>query len=648
MAEGPGDTEFDERSRQRDEARFRLSQAVAHIGNWEIDLASRMVWASDEAFHIYGFATNPRHCLPLSEVQTRPLLAYRAELDRAMQELVNHGAPYDVRFRVERADDGAVRLVHSMAQVLRDASGRPTIVAGTVQDITEREERHQRMVDALAASEERARLAFERAADAILIFDASGTLRHANERAVTLTGRPLDDLLGRNLRDLFSPAELSVRPFLAEVVEAGETVVAERRLLRADGSEVPVEMSSRLLADGLAQAIVRDVTERRRLEEQLQLRQRMDSLGTLAAGIAHDFNNILVGIMGFGDLLKSEAGLSPGQRELVEDILRASQRAADLVHGLNQLTRPEPSRGESFDLAEVVDEVCAVLRETTDRIVVKDNRVVRGQHFLHGKSSDLYHALMNLGVNAVQAVLEKGSPSGGFVRFEARAEAPRLPGRREPSPGRWVHLTVTDSGVGMTPEVRRQAFDPLFSTKERGRRGGQGLGLTMVYNIVIRQYGGAIDIDTEPGAGACFHLYLPGEERPAESTTAPVRMVAEPGRPLAATILVVDDEPHIVRLVRRVLRREGYQILSAHDGAEAVELFEQRPEGIDLVLLDRNMPSLSGEQVLSKLRALRADVRVVLSSGGGVSVPPGAMETLPKPYTATQLREVIRRALAGV
>ncbi|HTT70935.1 MAG TPA: hypothetical protein VMG32_06895, partial [Anaeromyxobacteraceae bacterium] len=121
MAEGPGDTEFDERSRQRDEARFRLSQAVAHIGNWEIDLASRMVWASDEAFHIYGFATNPRHCLPLSEVQTRPLLAYRAELDRAMQELVNHGAPYDVRFRVERADDGAVRLVHSMAQVLRDA-----------------------------------------------------------------------------------------------------------------------------------------------------------------------------------------------------------------------------------------------------------------------------------------------------------------------------------------------------------------------------------------------------------------------------------------------------------------------------------------------------------------------------------------------
>ncbi|HTN51266.1 MAG TPA: PAS domain S-box protein [Anaeromyxobacter sp.] len=252
---------------ERSAARFQLSQSVAHIGNWEIELATGTVWASDEAFRIYGLPVSPGHNLPLSAVQARPLPEDRPALDQALKELMTHGIPYDRRFRIRRADDGAVRIVHSLAQVVRAPAGPPLLVAGTVQDVTEWEERLQRMVDALAASEERARLAFERAADAILIIDGTLAVTQANERAVALTGRPLADLAGRSLRSLFSEAELAAKPFRVEPVLAGDTVRSERLLRRADGGEVAVETTTRRLTDGLYQMILRDVGGRGRRGE---------------------------------------------------------------------------------------------------------------------------------------------------------------------------------------------------------------------------------------------------------------------------------------------------------------------------------------------------------------------------------------------
>ena len=647
MTAAPDHSQFDNVRPDRNEARFRLSQSVASIGNWELDLLTHTMWASEEAFRIYGLPINPEHNLPLKEVQASPLPEYRDALDRALQALIAAGTPYDVRFRIRRVNDGAVRLVHSLAQVVRDSDQRPLLVAGTVQDITEREERHQQMVDALTASEERARLAFEGAADAIVIFDGSGRIVQANERAVVLSGRPLSELVGMHLRSLFPPSETEARPFRIEEVLAGETAVGERQLIRPDGSIVTIEVHSRRFADGLAQAIARDLTERRRLEEQLQLGQRMDSVGTLAAGIAHDFNNILVGIMGFADLLATEAaGLTKEQQDAVENIVRASRRAADLVGGLDRLTRPGSQRGETFDLASVLSEVCGVLRETTERIVTKEDRVVRGRYFLRGSSSDLYHALMNLGVNAVQAVLEQDPQGGGFVRFEASEETLRPPGSRAPAPGNWIHLRVADSGIGMTPEVRRRAFDPLFSTKGKGNRGGQGLGLTMVYNIVVRQFGGFIDVETGRGAGTTFHLYLPR----AEPLEAPQPVATERTAQRAsarATVLVVDDEPQIVHLARRVLEGEGHRVVTATSGAEALELFDRLGAEIDLVILDQNMPRLSGTEALARFRTTRPSIQVIVSTGGGTIDAQGSADLLPKPYTATELRQKVRKILAG-
>jgi PAS domain S-box-containing protein len=605
------------------------------------------MWGSDEAFRVYGLPLTPGGQLPLAQVQAIPLPEFRPVLDRALADLLAGTAPYDVRFRIRRPDDGRVRIIQSFAEAARDPLGRPLLVSGTLQDITEPEERAEALLAAVRASEERAVRAFEQAADAILLFDAAGIVVGANAKAVALTGYGRDELVGQDLRRLFSPAALEARPLQFQRVLEGETVVTARPITRKDGRRVEVEMSTSRLSDGTVQTIVRDVSERRRLEAQLQLRQRMDSLGTLVGGIAHDFNNILAAIMGWADVLRVEGdGLGAPQREALDAILQSTRRGADLVRGLQFLSHPEPPGQDRFDLAVVATEVVNVLRETTDRLVTKVQAVPAGRHAVRGSASGLYHALMNLGLNAVQAVEELGAGAAGEVRFEAEPHQAVPGGRLGLAPGAWVHLRVIDTGAGMTEEVRGQVFDPLFTTKEKGARKGQGLGLAMVFNCVVVQHGGAIEVESASGRGSTFHLYLPA----ADGVSAATAAGPAPGPPAGrGTILVVDDEPLIVSLTRRTLQRAGYEVLSAGDGLEAVALFEARAAGVDLVLLDRTLPRLRGEQVLERLRALRPDVKVIVSSGdagGAREAFPGVQAILQKPYTPTELGGLIAAVLA--
>jgi two-component system cell cycle sensor histidine kinase/response regulator CckA len=603
------------------------------------------MWGSDEAFRIYGLAPTPDRLLPLAVVQGIPLPEHRKALDDALAGLLSGASAYDLLFRIRRHDDGAIREVHSFAELVRDEAGKPLLVSGTIQDITEQEERARSMLEALRASEERARIAFEQAADAIFLGNATGDFVGVNARASTLTGYSREELLQMNMRNLFAPEVHRMNPLRYQRVLAGETVVNERTLTRKDGKRVPVEMRTTALSDGTLQAIIRDVSERRRLEDQLQLRQRMDSIGTLASGIAHDFNNVLAGIMGYADVLRIDAeGLRPVQRESVDAILQSCQRAADLVAGLLNLSRPGQVEPDGFDLHEVAAEVILVLRETTDRLVAKELQIPEGRFAVRGSASALYHALMNLGVNAIQAIEQKGAVPGDRLHFEAEEYVATAGDRLGLEPGRYVHLVVRDTGTGMSEEVRRRAFDPLFSTKEKGDRKGQGLGLAMVYNVVVRQHSGAIEVESVEGKGAAFHLYLPAGDR------GPRGLAAEATTPASGTetVLVVDDEPLIAKLTRRILERVGYTVLTAADGAEAVDLFTRRGGDIAIVVLDRTLPKLRGEAVLARMRELRPEVKVIVSSGdasAGVAQFPGASAVLCKPYTPTRLCEVIRQVL---
>ena len=624
------------------EERLLRAQRVARLGSWELDLASRVMWGSDEAFRIYGLTLEPDHTLPYDLVRDVPLPDDRPRLDRSLADLIEKGTPYEIRFRIRRIHDGEIRFIHSFAEVTRDEDGTPLVITGTVQDVTEHEEAARALQDALRANEERAKLILEQAADAIFICTPDGVCSTVNEQGCELTGFSRKELLGSHIQILFDSDVLAESPLRFDLVEEGKSVIRERLLTRKDGGRVVVEMRSKRLSDGSFQSIIRDISDRKRLEEQLYLRQRMDSLGTLAGGIAHDFNNILAAIVGYADAFRlAKDGNAASRERAISGILQACRRAADLVRGLQMLTCPAPRETETFDLHTVASEVFRVLDNTTNRIIAKKMLIPADRFHILGDSSSLYHALMNLGLNAVQAIEEKGPEVGDAVTIEAFDEEVLFGDPRTLDPGKYIHVVLRDTGTGMSPEVQSRAFDLLFTTREKGERKGQGLGLAVVYNVVVRHHHGLVEIESGAGEGCAFHLFLPrGAPAPMEASNLdrPIRTGCE-------TILVIEDEQPLVALTREVLEDLGYTVLTAADGQEGIDLFNQRVSEIDLVLLDRTLPRLAGEKVLQRMLALDPAVKVIVSSGDtsvDLSVVPGARMILHKPYSLTVLFDAIR------
>jgi len=627
------------------EARLRRALRVARLGSWELDLRTKIMWGSDEAFRIYGLPPTADNSLSYEIVKQISLPEYRPELDRARNDLIRSGTPYEIRFRIRRQDDGAIRHVHSFAEAARDASGRPVLITGTVQDVTEYEEATRNLQEALRANEEQSSLILEQAADAIFLVEPHGGFLQVNELACELTGYSRDEILGDDFRLFFDPQVLADEPLRFDLLDQGETVIRQRVLTRKDGARISIEMRSKRLSDGRYQSILRDISERKRLEEQLYLRQRMDSLGTLAGGIAHDFNNILAAIVGNADSLRMTGSLDNAEQERAgSNILQSCRRAADLVRGLQTFTRHAPVEHENFDLYSVASDVFRVLDETTNRIIDKEMLIPEGRFAVVGDPSAVYHALMNLGINAVQAIEEKGPGPGDFVRIEATnhvvGESDALP----LAPGAYIHVKVQDTGIGMPLDVRNRAFDLLFTTKEKGERKGQGLGLAVVYNVVVHRHHGLVDIESAEGGGATFHLYLPRGTMPAADDSAPTPTF----RGGSETILIVEDEPAIASLTREVLESLGYTVLSAADGQEALDLFSEHRDDIDVVILDRTLPKLSGDQVLQEMQARDPDVKVIVSSGDtsvDLSLFPGALGILHKPYRLAALFDTLRLVL---
>jgi PAS domain S-box-containing protein len=634
----------DHASLAKSEARLRRAQCVARLGSWELDLRTMVMWGSDEAFRVYGLELNPDNSLPYDIVKTFPLPEERPVLDRAMADLIEKQIPYEILVHIRRHNDGAIRHIRSFAEAACDEAGIPVLITGTIQDVTEYEEANRELQKALRANEERALLILEQAADAIFVRSADDGFVQVNAQACELTGFGREELLGRDFQLFFKADVLAGEPLRYDLLDRGETVILERLLTRKDGHQSIIEMRSKKLSDGSYQSILRDISERKRLEEQLYLRQRMDSLGTLAGGIAHDFNNILAAIVSSADALRlTEAGTAARNRT-ISTIMQACRRATDLVRGLQMLTRPSPFNSETFDLHTVATEVFQVLEQTTSRLITKELSVPEGRFPVVGDPSAIYHVLMNLGINAIQAVEDLAPGPKALVQIEAVDHVVEERGRLPLAPGEYVRVTVRDTGVGMSPEIQNRAFDLLFTTKEKGERKGQGLGLAVVYNVIVRHHHGAIDVESAEGEGTAFHIFLPRGTMPAVEDS-PATPVVHGG---TESILLVEDEPEIADITRDILESFGYTVLIAADGVEAVELYRENRAEIDLVILDRTLPKLPGELVLQQMRELDPDVKVIVSSGDttvDLGLFPGAHSVLHKPYRLTTLFDTIRDVL---
>ncbi|MEY2459799.1 MAG: hypothetical protein QOG30_1629, partial [Acidimicrobiaceae bacterium] len=486
-----------------------------------------------------------------------------------------------------------------------------------------------------------------------------GTIDEFNAGAERTFGYAAADVLGRKLADVIVPPEHreAHNRGLYRYLATGTEVLFGRRIemkaMRANGDLFPAEVSINVVdAPGrqLFTGFVRDLTEqmaaeaeRRSLEDRLHQAQRLESLGQLAGGVAHDFNNLLAVILNYAIFVAEAVPDDPSVQFDVAQIVSASERAARLTRQLLTFARREPVQPERLQLNAVVSDIRELLSRTIGEDVELDVHAGHDVPAIHADRGQTEQILLNLAVNARDAM-----PDGGTLTIETAAvdldeNYARLhPGAK---PGRYVQLSVSDTGVGMSREVAAQAFDPFFTTKAKAE--GSGLGLAIVYGIVAES-GGAVNLYSEEGLGTTIKLFLPVDGDPRDASKV---LPAAPIPGAGETVLVVEDQDAVRDVTVRILRRNGYVVLEAATGAEAISVAADNE--IDLLLTDVVMPKMSGRELAEHLRISRPDLPVLYMSGyaqgvfGPLRVLDEGVALIPKPFNERALLQSVHNTLTS-
>ena len=510
----------------------------------------------------------------------------------------------------------------------------------------------RRMAAALSASEERYRLLFDESPRLLWVVD-TGTLAflEVNRKAVDRYGYSRDEFLAMTLLDIQQPDEIPCTLEGAQHSElAGEPRIGLGCHRTKAGELLEVSVASRAVdfaGRRALLAVIEDVSERHRLEAQLRQAQKLEAVGQLAGGVAHDFNNLLTIILGYAGLVASRLEDRPELRRQVEEIANAGGRGAALTRQLLAFSRQLPVQPRIVDVNAVVTGVESMLRRLIGEHVELKMRLQAAAGRVLVDPGLIEQVIVNLAVNARDAM-----PGGGSLVIEtADVESDAIAAGAPPGfpSGPQVLLAVSDSGCGMDSATRARIFEPFFTTKEPGK--GTGLGLATVFGIV-QQSSGRIEVDSEPGHGSIFRIYLPraaGAAKVPDLASAP--RAERPGG--SDTVLVLEDEPALRELVRTLLERAGYTVLIADGTAAALDLAERHRGAIHLLLTDVVMPSLSGPEAAARLLVLRPEARVLYMSGhagdliGRRGLLPAGAALLVKPFTESSLLRMVREVLAG-
>jgi two-component system cell cycle sensor histidine kinase/response regulator CckA len=487
--------------------------------------------------------------------------------------------------------------------------------------------------------------------DAIISKNLDGIILTWNGGAERIYGYTADEVRGRPMTLLLPPDRPNEETIILDQIKRGERVDhSETVRVRKDGRRIDVSLSVSPIRDqdGIVRGVshvARDISERKALERQLMQTQKLESLGVLVGGVAHDFNNLLTGILGNASLVADSLPLSNPSRRILEECVKAAERAAHLTRQLLAYAGKGKFVIEAVNLSSLVEEISTLVQTSIPRKVQVRLELQHDVPAIEADTGQLQQVIMNLVINAAEAIADDVGlvvVTTGEQEVNGRYSA-TVWGHADLKPGRYVTLEVHDSGCGMDEATLQRIFDPFFTTKFTGR----GLGLAAVSGIV-RGHKGAMKVYSVPGKGTTFKLLFPAAD---VVMTSPSHTTLPSDAQGSGTILVVDDEEIVRDTARNTLERYGYRTILARDGREAIELFRGVPDEIALVLLDLTMPYMNGEEVLRELQSIRPPVRVLLSSGFNEVeavrrfTGKGLAGFIQKPYTSMALAEKIKQVL---
>lgn len=552
------------------------------------------------------------------------------ERRRRAQEVIATGRP--VRFEDIRFE----RIIDNHVQPVLDADGKVVRLVILGIDITELRE--------AVELQKRLATAIEQSAEAVVISDAEGVIQYVNPATERITGYEKAEIIGKTPR-IFESGEHEPAFFerLWKTVQSGNTwsgrIINKKKdgtLYHEDATISPVRDASGKITNFVS--VQRNITENLELTKQLFQSQKMEAVGTLAGGIAHDFNNLLTIVLGYSEILLTDRDEQDPAYADLKRINQAGQKGAELVQRILAFSRKSEVKLRPLNLNQQIDQLRKMLARTIPKMIEIELKLVEGLHPVNADPTQMDQVLMNLALNARDAMSDRGTLTieTANVTLDDEYTWKHL----GMGPGEYVLLSVSDTGCGMDKETVEHIFEPFFTTKEAGK--GTGLGLAMVYGI-ITQHGGQIRCYSEPAHGTSFRIYLPALEPEKEASEIQDR-AAMPGRG-TETILLVDDEEFVRDLGKRILASSGYTVLTAVDGAQALEVYRKERNRISLIILDLIMPEMGGTQCLQEILRIDPKAKVLIASGFALTgrtkepLDMGAVGFVGKPYN---IREVLR------